>query len=753
MHRFQGTITIAAGAALLVGGMTVTLSPPGLAVAVAAVGSPAAAALPEVQMICGAQQTDINNGSQVAISAALSVDMPTAKRVIGYRPYLAVRDLSVVEGIGPERLASIIASRRACATPTQLPPPSTEACTGQRVDVQSATANELIKRLGVNRNTATRLIDARPFAQLRHLVPERVPGIGKGTLDAIIAASCLTPSPVRTALTSFRWAYRDVATTVARDGFALMVSPGTLGVFGAWLSITPLADDPGPTADFDIHGTWTGEVAVTLPRDLNTPDGWTAPVVFHNPGDWDRLFAGSTVSSTANAVTFTTDALSPYGTTSYDPALFPLADNIETQTPDEFIKASMDLQYDQFVEPVEFEFEGCEDTSVLITNAFVPSGQINCSRELVGGKGYWTLTNDTGDTLGGLVGEGAVATLNFDGSVEFVQGSDGTNRFMADAVRDINVAAEAAGGDGYALTPGASVTVSLASGASGTVTFDDALRSSLYNFGLAQLDQVLEVAKLAGAPVTARQTCITGISYGALSADEVPYGAAVGCSLDLAEDGLAALPQTTGVTKALKGVKVAAKLLLVLDALETTFEAAGFEGAFVALQHRHIPPTGGGFGSVGTGPLNGPDGTLPSNPADVTNAIGRFSGDPGAAYLVTDEQPNVAFGIVVGGDYICFAQQYPVRDDLQISELFWLQEDATPAACSPGPDRQVPLNATNWILRQGDSHAFLLDETGQIRPINSGGCYLYLADRYYVLDWTAPSQIAKFPVSIEPACP
>ena len=246
------------------------------------VATPAAATLPEVVMTCEPGQTDINSASVDELTAAFAISAPIAGRVAGLRPYIAVTDLLVVEGIGKGTLAGIVASGRGCATPPSEPPPAPSACsTPDTVDLQSAPADDIARVTGINANAAARLVDARPYAKLDHVTPERVPGVGKGILDAVIARSCLTPQPIRAERTTWRWAYPAYTTTAVRDGYRLQAPAGVIDAArGAWLSITPLpvpASLPGPSyprADFHIFGAWSGprqpgasadEVLVTVP--------------------------------------------------------------------------------------------------------------------------------------------------------------------------------------------------------------------------------------------------------------------------------------------------------------------------------------------------------------------------------------------------------------------------------------------------------------------------------------------------------
>ncbi|QGN49822.1 hypothetical protein GKC29_25355 [Micromonospora sp. WMMC415] len=238
---------------------------------------PAAAMLPEIVMTCSEGRTDLNHADVPELVSVLAVAPPVAERVVHNRPYLSARDLSVVEGIGPGQLDRILAEGKVCATPPGTPPPSSEHCAASdKVDLQSASVDDLVRLLKLARPTAERLVDARPFATLRHITPERVAGVGKGRLDELIGRSCLTPMPVRTADSSWRWAYPSLPTTVARDGYALHAPAGIIDdPGGAWLQIRPLPSPPQrlpgpayPMADFHIHGQWRGgndRAEVTVP--------------------------------------------------------------------------------------------------------------------------------------------------------------------------------------------------------------------------------------------------------------------------------------------------------------------------------------------------------------------------------------------------------------------------------------------------------------------------------------------------------
>lgn len=281
-------------------------------------------------MQCAANQVDINKASVTELSAALKVDRPTAERVVGFRPYLAPRDLLVVEGIGPDRLAGILSTGSMCATPISLPPPSNEACQSSgAVDLQVASAREMASKLKISMNAAQNIVLQRPFATRRHVTPERVPGVGKGQLPDLLRRTCLTPAPVDTATSSWRWAYQDLRTVAQRGNYKLNVPANVLDQFGAWLAITYVAPSSAaldtPAADFHIWGPWadgTQTVGVTLPPDPfgDSFPGWKQ-AVFHGPLQNATVFGGVGVDTSDGLLTVQATSLSEFRSVAQPPSV------------------------------------------------------------------------------------------------------------------------------------------------------------------------------------------------------------------------------------------------------------------------------------------------------------------------------------------------------------------------------------------------------------------------------------------------
>jgi DNA uptake protein ComE-like DNA-binding protein len=277
---------------------------------------------PTVTMVCQQGQFDINTTNAASIVSTFGIGLPVAQRWVSEGPWLQPSDLLTVQGIGPVWLSPMIAANRLCATPPSTPPPTSNPCTGNLIDVQTATAVQLTSAFGISSATATRLILARPFQSLGQITAGRVPGVGSLTQGAILQKGCLTPASIITSIATWRWAYADTATTDKRGAFALSVPAGTITTAsGAWLSISDAATPgplTGPTADFRIWGAWSNvspdSVTVTLP--VATVDSTTSePVldgVIHYSSDGLVLYGPAAAVLANGAITVRTDSLSSF---------------------------------------------------------------------------------------------------------------------------------------------------------------------------------------------------------------------------------------------------------------------------------------------------------------------------------------------------------------------------------------------------------------------------------------------------------
>jgi DNA uptake protein ComE-like DNA-binding protein len=276
-------------------------------------------------MTCAPGQIDINHASLSDLISGfnLRLNKVVAQGIIDMRPWLQPRELDAVHGIDSGTLRRILASNQACATPTSTPPPSADACTSSvTVDIQAATLDELIQALNLPVKTAQSIVAARPFGTLKLLNRDRFNGL-PGVHTGFDSKLCLTPMPVRTAISTFRWAYRSQNTTVARDGYSLAIPAGVIDGTGAWASVTPsppvVAELPvgdWPKADFHIFGAWEGNgdrVFVTMPVDPLLADagpGWE-PYVVHTKADGTKeVDTDLTYNSQLNTVTVPATSLS-----------------------------------------------------------------------------------------------------------------------------------------------------------------------------------------------------------------------------------------------------------------------------------------------------------------------------------------------------------------------------------------------------------------------------------------------------------
>jgi hypothetical protein len=293
------------------------------AVVVPAVPEPIAA----VSMGCApAAGIDVNKATVSELMSLPGVSKPVAQRIVESRPYLRVDpDLLRVAGIGADKLALIVANGRACATPPSIPPPTFDVCqTGDgKVDANRPQSEKALAAL-FGGPTAKRIANAIPYWSLNQVRSEGEAGAGYGKMEKLMGRLCLTPPTIVYAGTRYGWIDPDrggYVNSSTGDGTAYRLTvPG--GVVtqrpGAWGAVTPRptpADLPegAPTADFHIHGTWSGTVYVGLPPDGIGPESagtWT-DTVWHLPADgqWELSWGGA-VARIDGRVTTGTQTLS-----------------------------------------------------------------------------------------------------------------------------------------------------------------------------------------------------------------------------------------------------------------------------------------------------------------------------------------------------------------------------------------------------------------------------------------------------------
>lgn len=250
---------------------------------------------PPLYMACLPGQIDLNHASLADLQQLPDVSGPVAQRIVDARPHDRVKDLLAVPGIGPDELAAIASSGRACSTPFTLPPPAPNVCLGaSQIDLNDPADQDQLAAL-FGGPTAARLVAAQPFPDLAHAETVLAAGAGPGKVRKFAAQLCVTPEPKIFNGTSYSWVYSTAGGRADYQGFSLVVPAGVLvSGTGQWITIEPqstptphIMGQPWPSADFTVLGqTWqdgTKKVYVTLPIDPTLGEfgsNWE-PIVAH----------------------------------------------------------------------------------------------------------------------------------------------------------------------------------------------------------------------------------------------------------------------------------------------------------------------------------------------------------------------------------------------------------------------------------------------------------------------------------------
>jgi hypothetical protein len=147
-----------------------------------------------------------------------------------------------------------------------------------------------------------------------------------------------------------------------------------------------------------------------------------------------------------------------------------------------------------------------------------------------------------------------------------------------------------------------------------------------------------------------------------------------------------------------------------------------------------------------------------SPPPDGTIVV---DGGPGILHSVGTQQRyisydgRVALGMPLRVDgaidplvYDAFAKRYLLRDFLPVRKVgnYHNVESAHPARPDSGVPEMpaLPGNARNWILREADGTAWLVDRESRLHRIPDEPTYIRLAQMYFVRDNTSSAQIDIF---------
>lgn len=725
---------------------------------------------------------------------SVGINRPVSERIASGRPYLQPDpDLLAIPGVTKTMLERL--SGQLCATLLTNPPPTEDLCLDDdgRLDVNDpAIRPELEDALG--RPTADRALAARPFVSLDNMV--RVNGVGPGRLPALHAHFCVVPAPVNHGTVGWWWidAQRGGTAHGVAAPTRLVVPPGAAPT-DAWARIDDMVASGASdaTADHDpaLAAAFPGEeldapmfslslvppsggtvqplepVTVTLPADPGAdPELSEHPFVRHRSpllgGGFEYIVSGDVAyDPSADSITYRQSTLSisstTFGFVLFDFRTLPELSGDRNQAYNEMVARLKGSDPQPAGCSPEFIYR--QDIGEAFTADRPPLAIASVCSTLHGFQAVWRIRNNRKVPV--------KVSIDSSDSAE-VRLAEAGNDTVAIALRNaLGVTVSRWSATSVWAEPGAIVEVRATGFDETKVEIGgDWTVGASYSLSKQLLGGVEKSARKAGNNDASATLRLLECAYD----DDIAACVFANGLKDLFKAGIEQLdlralgtrlsaiitayelvtPITEQFARHTFRVHQIAPVRPTRDRYGRTIPAScvrGFDRTHWTWTIDEACVAAANPGSPGGGG-SGLDGTITADNGAAGNVLVTLSG-PGSDFgRYWIEAPGLALGVASDYTWRCLARKYPIRDWLPPEKLlaYWQQESEESAVCpSEVPNRVLSRNATNWILRMDNSRAYFLDEHSVLYPIDSGGVYVCLAQKYYVLDQVSDDELDQFP--------